>query len=367
MSPQLDIYQIGMTLCELLTGETLIEQRGMSALIKIAELEHITLPEHLDGTPLGEVLAKALSVDPDGRYDSAEAMHDALAAIDPSAVILPLERRATEPFGPPVTPPPRMPPVTPPSPEEGRKERSETSDVAWKAPAALSGQLTAAWERPEGATIKTKPSAGVAPRFSWHVVALGATIVALGGAGFYLAVLLSRPDMKRPVEVPEARQGALLTEPPSIDPPEAPLVVVQDAPVAEAPEVEEPEVFERVITIESAPEGASIYRGEALLGTTPMDVGPILIKERAPVTLRLSKRGYIAQELTTSEEKSAYRIELQREKQPPPRSRPSRPAASGAEKVNTPKAPSTPEVEPEPEAEPKSKRRDYLPMPTSHR
>ena len=84
VSPALDVYQMGLILTEMLTGETLVKGRPYEC-IQI-HTKGIELPEPLLAGSLGPVIKRATALDHTERYPDAAAFCEALRGVDADAI-----------------------------------------------------------------------------------------------------------------------------------------------------------------------------------------------------------------------------------------------------------------------------------------
>ncbi len=88
VTEKLDIYQMGLTLVEALSGVPVVQAASpYQAAFKHVKQELNIPPEFKQGD-FGELLKRALAKEPDERFESAAAFSEALAAIDPATVSL---------------------------------------------------------------------------------------------------------------------------------------------------------------------------------------------------------------------------------------------------------------------------------------
>ncbi len=88
VTPALDVYQMGMILIEMLTGQRLLDGLGKVDCARIHIEEGISIPSALLGGELGPVLTRALSRDPKARYPDAQAFGAAVLGVDPELVFV---------------------------------------------------------------------------------------------------------------------------------------------------------------------------------------------------------------------------------------------------------------------------------------
>ena len=82
VSPALDVYQMGLIFIEMLTGRPVVDtEQPLQALFAHCN-GHVHVPESLRVPGLGEVLERAIHMDPARRYPNAAAFRAALEALD---------------------------------------------------------------------------------------------------------------------------------------------------------------------------------------------------------------------------------------------------------------------------------------------
>jgi hypothetical protein len=86
ISPALDVYQMGLILVEMLTSQPVVSLSDPYACLLRHCSGALELPLPLLGGPLGPILAKALALLPENRYEDAHAFRDALEKIDASHI-----------------------------------------------------------------------------------------------------------------------------------------------------------------------------------------------------------------------------------------------------------------------------------------
>ncbi len=86
VSPQMDVYQMALTLVEALTGEAVVTERRPFKAAMIHVDGNLDIPEVLMQGAFGAVLSKALAVDPDQRFATGLEFADALASVDVNSV-----------------------------------------------------------------------------------------------------------------------------------------------------------------------------------------------------------------------------------------------------------------------------------------
>lgn len=89
VSPALDVYQMGLILVEALTGTPCVpKQRDLVACCQMHLDGELRIPKALLETALGPVIARATARDPNARFPSGREFAEALATIDPQAVLM---------------------------------------------------------------------------------------------------------------------------------------------------------------------------------------------------------------------------------------------------------------------------------------
>lgn len=86
VTPAIDVYQMGLILAELLTGQVVVSGKSTMETLMNHASGKVELPQALLDSPLGPVLRKAVAFEADARYPNANAFAEALAAIDPATV-----------------------------------------------------------------------------------------------------------------------------------------------------------------------------------------------------------------------------------------------------------------------------------------
>lgn len=86
VSPQMDVYQMGLSLVEALSGEPVVsERKPFKAAMKHVEGD-LEIPEPFRRGKIGAVIERALATDPADRFASGLDFADALAAVDVQSV-----------------------------------------------------------------------------------------------------------------------------------------------------------------------------------------------------------------------------------------------------------------------------------------
>jgi serine/threonine protein kinase len=86
VSPQLDVYQMGLILVEMLTGDPVVQGDSMYNNILAHMSGCLEVPVALVESPLGPILRRALAFDPGKRYPNAGVFRTALSRIDAAAI-----------------------------------------------------------------------------------------------------------------------------------------------------------------------------------------------------------------------------------------------------------------------------------------
>ncbi|MEO1273060.1 MAG: serine/threonine-protein kinase, partial [Myxococcota bacterium] len=98
VTPAVDVYQMGLILIELLTGQKVVKaDTKLASVVKHTNGDFFIPAELLNGD-LGEILARALALDSKSRYPNAAVFRDALSAIDPSTIAIPEGEQRAEPL-----------------------------------------------------------------------------------------------------------------------------------------------------------------------------------------------------------------------------------------------------------------------------
>lgn len=93
VSPALDVYQMGIILVEALSGEPVIADEELYAIIEAHCEGELNISETLRNSALMPVLKRALVVDPKLRYPSAGAFSEALGRLNPRRLLEPESAR----------------------------------------------------------------------------------------------------------------------------------------------------------------------------------------------------------------------------------------------------------------------------------
>lgn len=82
-TPALDVYQMGLIVCEILSGEPVMDGGNHFSTLMMHVEGRLSLPVPLLTSPLGPILARALARDHEARYQDAYDFHAALETITP--------------------------------------------------------------------------------------------------------------------------------------------------------------------------------------------------------------------------------------------------------------------------------------------
>jgi serine/threonine protein kinase len=294
VSPALDIYQMGLILAELLTGDPVVDESNPLACVVIHSKGQLQVPAAILQSPLGPIITRATAYKPIERYASARQMRQALeqalplveglpplqlAAPAPSLPEIEIDRGA---LGPPSTvfsedgflDPPSDETIDPPAPEGpsvtapvAPEDLQPRPRAARAAPAPT--QLTLA---PPPAPPQVAPDA--APRRN-AIFLLGG--LALASAALVVGVALSQEKDPAPTPAPASAVKPTPDPAPEPDPaPPAPDLALAAAPdLSPAPEADAApdapvEAAQIEVQLHSDPEGAVAYEGKVRLGPTPL-------------------------------------------------------------------------------------------------
>lgn len=195
-SPAVDVYQMGLIIGEALSGQPIVQASSPLAYLMAHCNGQQRLPDFLLGTPLGDVLAKAISVDPQARYADAEALRQALRQVSWN-IDTPTQAHA------PVA-------VLQPTLDHPPQVYSTTQKHAQ-----------------EQHTQAPPQSQRDAKRLAPVLIALAVVLVALGGVAAFLGY--QHLNKKTPVEAPIVAQKTTPQTPPVADtPPEAPTQATEE-------------------------------------------------------------------------------------------------------------------------------------------
>ncbi len=344
VTPEMDIYQMGLILIEALSGEAVVQESSpYQAAFKHMHRDLIIPPELLQGE-LGQLLDKALAFKPEDRFGSAEEFSDALAAIDASTI-------------PTITTggtPQVASPLSPVADTDASKDWSQdalagtlqglAADQAQQKPSGsapsvrLQGPM--ADQHAGGEAQRASIDSSVAtedPIFEEVQDSGHKVLIALLSAGslvllgVLVAIIVTYDSGEEDAQDPVADTPAEVAEEPAEEPePEPAQPEEQEELAAEEPE-DEPQL--RVVELSSDPAGATVqFRDGTEVGETPLELELI---DDEQLTLELSHSGYESTEVSIDDtiEKS-LNVELERRPRPQPRPQP------------------TVQAQPEPEPEP---------------
>lgn len=87
-TPALDVYQLGLVLAEMLTGEAVVDdERVYPAMLRHIQ-GRLELSEGLLASVVGPILEKALALAPEARYGDASVLLEALRAVAPEDIVM---------------------------------------------------------------------------------------------------------------------------------------------------------------------------------------------------------------------------------------------------------------------------------------
>ena len=274
-----DIYALGVILYEMTAGQVPFDADNLMGILT-KHMYETPLPPHelpppVDVPPgLEAIILKCLAKKPEQRYQSmgelGEDLERAAAGSTPNAVVDGLERDSSAATG--------------------------TRDATGQYPHEGHGPIALG-------------VGGELPRrFPWALVAGGALLV-VGAIAAAIAVVVGGNDDDTTTETPVA---VVPTTPYQVGTgEEAAAGGTNEATNAAAPAEGATEATEKV-TIGSDPEGAEVWRGDALLGNTPLDIDRPASGEQVELTLR--RAGHVQQSVRISSLTSdAVRISLERE------------------------------------------------------
>ena len=96
--PQLDVYQMGLILVEMLTGRPVVDESSPFRCLMMHSAGELDIPEEIKSGPLGPVVLRALSLHPTDRYIDAGAFAAALRQVDVTSVVAPVLRLGDAPM-----------------------------------------------------------------------------------------------------------------------------------------------------------------------------------------------------------------------------------------------------------------------------
>ncbi len=324
VSPAMDIYQMGLILVEALTGEAAVQEEQPYAAIVRHTRGELLIPETLLVGEMGEVLRRALAMNPEERFGTAGEFADALRLVTPSSLpgtfatqsmeypqpdtdlawTAAADAAETQVLGPGMDPEATVALSAPPS---ELVEEAQARQAPRLAGPRLAGPQTLLGVTADPPTDITE--AGSTPSRSRRI--LGVVVLGL----LVMVILVALFAWNQPEEIELAVE----------EPPAAEVMAVEE-------EEPEPPPAPLEIRLESTPPGALVVAGDEPLGPTPVDL-VMLPDETREVSLELD--GYRPHSLTVSgDTASPVAIELEAVPPPPP---PPRPA---------------PRPEPEPDPEP---------------
>jgi serine/threonine protein kinase len=335
ITPAMDTYQIGLILCELMTGQPMVEGSGLQAAFKVQRMG-VSLPDVFHGHRCESFLLKAIDRDPRLRFQNAAQMYTALEA-------LAVEDFPEKPHAHHISAP-GQPFYLDDTLAQGEAPPQPTQKPL-RAP-STTAPLTDARPRPAAPepTLQTdKPP-------KRRLAALVGALLLLITAGVAAAAITTtdeeKPATKTEETTPQPPREDIATLPPQTSP--TPKSVEATTPPEEAP-------THWSWKITSSPAGAQVWVEEELRGETPLE----LSFERSSikkVQIELRARGYKREtfkSLTNSDR--TIDIELEPEKQSAPPRNPKVKKGKDEEKKRetTPEATSPPAATSPPPKEPK--------------
>ncbi len=88
VSPALDVYQMGLLMCEMFTGQKVISSENPITCALLHRSGDLSVPERLLKSPLGPVITRALALDHRDRYPNAGAFAEVIGALDLRGVVI---------------------------------------------------------------------------------------------------------------------------------------------------------------------------------------------------------------------------------------------------------------------------------------
>lgn len=377
----IDVYAAGLVLLEMLTGKRCFEGNSLAHTLMMQLNEPVRIPRAIAETPLGAVIQKATAKHPDDRYADADHMYRAL-----------LEARAGTPDDlclANVALPDRIPAESSQSLLRRMADtgHNTTLDMLRKAPqhqvldsshwnANVDDISATAFspaptfldapeeQQPQGrpeSTVETpqiNSSNAAEPAFPTFITPPADSskrkpkfiALLLGGLVVICIVVLALIAPDSPVaedlttEVTVPMEGSLFGSQQDSDFSQIGSPIEdQEGPGEEEVVAEEPPLQERSFSVETTPEGATIWQDNRVLGRTPLDRLSFPSQE-LPVTLRFELQGYETQTITVDVATEAISLTLT----PTPRASPSTRAAP----TPTPRPQPAPTPAPAPSADP---------------
>ncbi len=213
ISPQIDVYQMGLILAEALVGHPLVQSDNALECIRIHGKGLVEIPEELRETPIGDVIARAISMDLEVRYRTAAEFAAALEELADPAIF-----------------------------------SADLTSSIYADDIDLSDDFSD-FEQAAGPSKRRSPL---------PLVLIALFLLLLGGLGVFL---LLPGEEQKPVE-PKIVIKEVIVEPDAS--------VAAEEPAVEEEEDTGPEIPSVAVT--SEPEGAAIYEGSKIIGITPMKV-----------------------------------------------------------------------------------------------
>ena len=250
VTPAVDVYQMGLVLVEMLTGQRLVALLDPMQCLFAHCNGHVKVPEYLQGSSLGKVLTKALAREPAHRIQNAGEFLHALDQV-PQTDLVDLRPQGTT----------LLTPASAPWPAESFRSWETRITTLWLEEGGRPATLTLP---PDPPPESLPPSALHSPQaLRWASLLLA--------AGLGMAALWAWDPAPPPAA--QGQQEAL--------PPAAPLAA---SPVASL----KPPPAPSLLLIQTVPSGAYVFDRDVLLGTSPLSMPT----PQAPLSLTLRHPGF---------------------------------------------------------------------------
>ena len=306
VSPALDVYQMGLILVEMLTGQSVVEGRNLYQSMMAHCTGALNIPPELLNSPLGAVIAKAVTRDLSLRFATAGEFRDALknvnAATVPPAVSYTMDPQLAladtgQISGRSMNTPNHTPTTGP---------NSGTADLI----ATLASQRLPAPSTDSAIDLRLRqaaasPAPSVPTARLFGVAAIVFIITLSLGLFIVFQIVGGSKSPEDPAETAEATEETPEETPPGEDPDPAEVAVndpteangaqgeepaaIKEAPPKEDPEPPAPEPQE--VQVSATPATAQIFLGDELLGT---GTATVRFEGESPeaVTLTVRAKGY---------------------------------------------------------------------------